>query len=139
MSRTNGYYWVRERAEGTPIIARFEIDHWSFGDGDEIADEAGLDVIGERLTPPAGGQTADWQARYDKLVQARKAAGEKDPLLGWDYLPGYYWVRVGADAEPVLAQYLEGWAEAAGEEEFDHVTIIDGPVIPPLVTKRHVA
>ena len=40
----------------------------------------------------------------------------------------------------MLAQYLEGWGEAAGEREFDKVLeILDGPLVPPQVAKRQVA
>ena len=141
MPRTEGHYWVRERAEGTPVIAAFRDGQWTFGDTVEIADESRLDVVGERLVPPPGGKPADWQARYDQIVQARKKAGERDPLHGWDYLPGFYWVSIAGRPEPVLAQYLEGWGDAAGEEELDEaeIEIIDGPLLPPQVAKRHIA
>lgn len=108
MTRSEGPYWVRERAEGTPIIARRSKRKWMFGDGADLRDEAKLDVIAGPLEPPLGGRPADWRARYDKMIQAMKAAGESDPLFGWDFLPGYYWISVKGIAEPVLAQYLEG-------------------------------
>lgn len=138
MPRTEGPYWVRERADGTPIVARYRKRKWMFGDGADLRDESGLDVIGGPLLPPEGGRPADWQARYDRTIKALKAAGEKDPLFGWDFLPGYYWVAVSGQAEPVLAQYLEGWfqaAEGTGYED-DDVQIIEGPLTPPVVTKR---
>ena len=139
MSRKEGFYWVRERGEGALIIAAFRDGQWTFGDGDELADESNLDVVGDPLTPPTPQQAAGWKARYDQIIQVRKAAGEKDPTGGWDWLDGYYWVRVDGEPEPVLAQYMEGWGDAAGDQEFDEVEIIDGPLIPPQVAKRQVA
>lgn len=139
MSRQEGFYWVRERAEGTLIVAAFREGQWALGDGPEFADESNLDVVGDPLTPPTAGYGADWKTRYDQIFQTRKAAGTKDPTGGWDWMEGYYWVRVEGRPEPVLAQYFEGWGEAAGEQEFDEVKIIDGPLIPPQLAKRQVA
>src|SRR5260370_14142313 len=123
MPRTEGHYWVRERAEGTPVVAAFQDGQWTFGDTVDIADESRLDVIGERLVPPPGGKPADWQARYDQIVQARKKAGERDPLRGGDYLPGFYWVRAAGRPEPVLAQYFGGCGDAGRKVELGQAAI----------------
>lgn len=139
MARVEGFYWVRERDEGSVIIAAFRGGEWTFGDGDGFTDESNIIVITGPLMPPSADQAAGWQDRYQQLLSARKAAGQKDPTGGWDWLDGYYWVRAGNDPTPVLAQYFEGWGEAAGEREFNKVEIVDGPLIPPQVTERRVA
>ncbi len=63
MPRSEGPYWVRERAEGTPIIARYSKRKWMFGDGADVHDEAKLDVIAGPLQPPTAVRPADWEAR----------------------------------------------------------------------------
>lgn len=140
MARVEGWYWVRERDEGSVVIAAFRGGEWTFGDGDYFADESDIDVLSGPLTPPDSQQAAGWKERYQQVLKARKTAGQKDPTGGWDWLEGHYWVRVEDDPSPVLAQYLEGWGEAAGEREFDRVLeILDGPLVPPQVAKRQVA
>ena len=139
MARVAGFYWVRENDESSVIIAAFRGGEWTFGDGDGFTDESNITVIAGPLMPPTAEQAAGWQTRYQQLVSARKVAGQTDPTGGWDWLDGYYWVRAGNNPAPVLAQYFEGWGEAAGGREFDTVEIIDGPLIPPQVTERQVA
>ena len=138
MARVEGFYWVRERDEGSVIVAAFRGGEWTFGDGDGFAHELDIDVIAGPLMPPSTEQTAGWEVRYQQALNARKSAGQEDPTGGWDWLDGYYWVCAGDDPTPVLAQYLEGWGDAAGEREFDKVEIIDGPLVPPQVAKRQV-
>lgn len=139
MARVEGFYWVRERDAGEVIIAAFRDGQWNFGDGDGLNDESKLDVIAGPLKPPSAEQAAGWKQRYDQVLAARKKAGRKNPTSGWDWMDGYYWVRVGGNSTPILAQFLEGWGEAAGEQEFDEVEIIDGPLVAPHVAKRQVA
>jgi hypothetical protein len=65
-----------------------------------------------------------------------------DPLGGWDYLDGYYFIRTKTGAEAVLAQYQEGWGYAGHEEDLadsDVVEILDGPLAPPRVTRQQTA
>ena len=139
MARVEGLYWVRERAEGQLIIAAFHDGEWTFGDGETFDDESNLTVVEGPLEPPTAEVAATWKDRYAEILKARRKVKGKDPLAGWDYLDGYYWVRVPGKAAPLLAQYFEGWGAAAGEEEFTTVEVIDGPLIPPQVAKRHVA
>src|SRR5271168_3145294 len=138
MPLTEGFYWVRESADGPVLIAAFADGEWDFGDLSDDAEETELVVIGGPLEPPIGGRPADWQARYDNLLLARKAAGEKDPLLGWDFLSGYYWVSVADGPDPVLAHYLEGWTEVCGDVlDDEEVEIIEVPLpSPPADTRR---
>jgi hypothetical protein len=137
MARVEGYYWVRERVEGDPIIARFEDGEWTFGDGEYFTDERHLTIAPGPLVPPSPEIAATWRQRYDDLLKSQKKATRKDPTGGWDYLFGYYWVRTPDYDEPILAQYMEGWGEAAGEEEIDKVEILDGPIPAPQITKGY--
>ena len=52
MARVEGLYWVRERDEGSVVIAAFRGGEWTFGDGDYFADESNIDVLPGPLTPP---------------------------------------------------------------------------------------
>lgn len=138
MVRAEGLYWVREQDEGELIIAAFRRPSpggrgaWTFGDG-ETVDEQDLTVVAGPLTPPGPDITATWHARYARILEARRKIEGGDPTGGWDYLDGYYWVKVPDRSAPILAQYLEGWGAAAGDEEFTRVDVLDGPLIPPLV------
>lgn len=140
MGREEGWYWVREQDEGEVLIAIHRGGEWTFGDGEPLEDETTLDVVAGPLTPPSSEQAATWKARYDELLRTRKRLnGGKDPLLGWDYLTGYYWVRLPGKEQPILAQYYEGWGAAAAEGEFKTVEILDGPLIAPRLAKRQKA
>jgi hypothetical protein len=139
MARVEGLYWVRERDEGELIIAAFRAGDWTFGDGETFDDERNLTVVAGPLEPPDPKVAATWKHRYDQILGARKRNEGVDPTGGWDYLDGYYWVRIPGRAHPVLAQYLEGWGAAAGVEEFSSVEVVDGPLIPPHVTKQRIA
>ena len=136
MARVEGFYWVRERDEGSVVIAAFHNGEWTFGDGDYFADESNLDDIPQAFDAAGSPTGSRMEERYQLILKARKAAGQKHPTGGWDWLEGYYWVRVEDDPSPVLAHYLEGWGDAAGEREFDKVEIIDGPLVPPQIAKR---
>jgi hypothetical protein len=139
MARVEGFYWVRERDEGEVLIALYRSEEWTFGDGEPFDDETNLDVVAGPLLPPSAEVTATWKQRYDEILRTRKRVSRKDPTAGWDYLPGYYWVRLPDAPEPILAQYYEGWGAAADEGEFDKVEIMDGPIPPPQVAKRQTA
>ena len=101
MARVEGFYWVRERDEGSAIVAAFRGGEWTFGDGDGFAHELDIDVIAGPLMPPSTEQTAGWEVRYQQALNARKSAGQEDPTGGWDWLDGYYWVCAGDDPTPV--------------------------------------
>jgi hypothetical protein len=60
MARVEGWYWVRERDEGSVVIAAFRDGEWTFGDGEYFADESNIDVLPGPLTPPNSHQTAGW-------------------------------------------------------------------------------
>ena len=139
MARIEGLYWVRERDKGRVIVAAFRDGEWTFGDGETLDDESDLMVVAGPIQPLTEEVAATWKDRYVEIVRTQEKAKGKDPHRGWDYLDGYYWVRVPGNAEPVLAQYLEGWGAAAGEEEFSEVEVIDGPLILPQVAKRQTA
>jgi len=139
MARVEGLYWVRERDEGDPIIAAYRDGEWTFGDGETFDDESSLTVVAGPLEPPTAEVAATWEDRYAAILKARRKVRGKDPLAGWEYLDGYYWVRLPGKAAPVLAQYFEGWGAAAGEEQFTTVEVLDGPLIPPQVAERHTA
>jgi hypothetical protein len=140
MKRVEGYYWVREQGNSTLIIAIFREGAWAFGDGDSCTNETALDVIDGPLAPPSDEKIRNWKTRYQQTLDARKNAEIKDPTGGWDWMDGYYWVRVGADPAPILAQYCEGWGTAAGDQELDDkIKILDGPLIPPALAKPPMA
>src|ERR1700761_4833763 len=140
MPRVEGFYWAAQSEDMPPVIARYQDGTWDFGDGDEPSDDDEIVVLSSSpLTPPDAERAAGWKNRYAKLIADLKKAGKKDPLGGWDYLDGYYFVRTRTDSEPVLAQYLEGWGYAGREEELadsDLVEILDGPLAPPRVMGR---
>ena len=103
----------------------------SFPDSDGI-----IHTVGERLTPPGRTKAPDWQARYDAKIEALKAAGEDDPLGGYAFLYGYYWISLVGEAEPVIALFCEDcWAKAGEDRELPEtgMEIIDGPFRGPLV------
>jgi hypothetical protein len=137
MARAEGFYWARKYEDGRTVIAVLRDGEWTIGDGEyyDEGDEESLMIVAGPLQPPAADVIATWKERYDKALKSLKKAKGRNALQGWDYLEGYYWVRVPGNPEPVLAQYFEGWGEAAGgEEDFDEdtaVEILDGPLVPP--------
>ena len=144
MARAEGFYWARKYEDGSTVIAALRDGEWTIGDGEyyDEDDEEGLMVVAGPLQPPAADVVATWKERYDKTLKSFKKAKGKNALQGWDYLEGYYWVRVPGNPEPVLAQYFEGWGEAAGEQDFDEdvaVEILDGPLVPPRLARTQEA
>jgi hypothetical protein len=139
MARVEGYYWVRERDEGNSIIAKFADGEWTFGDGEYFTDEDRLTIVQGPLQSPSPKIASGWKQRYEELTKSHKKATGRSAAGGFDYIEGYYWVIVPEHDEPVLAQYLEGWGEAAGEEEFDEVEVLDGPIPVPQITKSYQA
>ena len=139
MARAEGYYWVRERNEGNPIIAKFEGGEWTFGDGEYYSDESRFTVASGPLQPPSPEVIATWKQRYDKLLKSEQGRGRVSGS-GYDFIDGFYWIKPHGGTKPVLAQYMEGWGEAAGEEEFaDEVDVLDGPLSPPNLAPSHKA
>jgi hypothetical protein len=137
MARVEGYYWVRERDEGAPIIAKFYQGEWTFGDGEYFTDEDRLSILQGPLQPPSPEIAASWKQRYDELTKAHKKTTGRNPAGGFAYIQGYYWVITPDYDEPILAQYMEGWGEAAGDKEFATVEILDGPIPVPQITKGY--
>lgn len=134
MARTEGYYWVKERDEGQPLIAKFVDGQWTFGDGEYFSDGSRLVIAPGPLEPPSDAEIATWKQRYTKLIRSveghKKVSGS-----GYDFIRGFYWVKPHGATRPVLAQYMEGWGEAAGDEEYDEVDVLDGPLPVPNVSR----
>jgi hypothetical protein len=143
MARVEGFYWAAQSVDMPPVIAHYEDGMWDFGDGDEpCSDDEVVVLSSSPLTPPDAERAAGWKGRYAKMIATLKKARKTDPLGGWDYLDGYYFIRTKTDAAPVLAQYLEGWGYAVREEELADaavVEILDGPLARPRVTRRQTA
>jgi hypothetical protein len=145
MERAEGWYWCRERTHGTVLIAVYRDGLWMIGDGEDYPDERRVTVIAGPLQPPDPAIGATWKQRYDKILRERRKIEREDPRLGWDYIGGYYWVRVPGQSELVLARFMEdAWDEVGGdelgskssaaqEESYHHIQIIDGPLLPPEV------
>jgi hypothetical protein len=145
MARGEGWYWVRERTYGEVLIAAYRDGWWTIGDGEDYPDERRVTVLAGRCNPPDPAIGATWKQRYDKILRERRKIEGQDPTLGWDYIDGYYWVRVPGRPQLVLAQFMEdSWGEAAGdslgskfspaqEEAYHKVEIIDGPLLSPQV------
>jgi hypothetical protein len=144
MKRVEGFYWVDVREEGGPLVAVFRDGEWTLGTGEFYEDREDAPVVGGPLAPPADDVIATWKSRYDKVLKAYLKIEGKNALQGWDYLDGYYWVRVPGKPAPILAQYFEGWGavdEVDGElfGEDVSVEILDGPLIPPQISPSRVA
>ena len=144
MARAEGFYWVRKYEDGRTVIAMLREGEWTIGDGEYFneTDDEGLMVVAGPLSPPTCDVIATWKERYDKALKSYKKAKGRNALLGWDYLEGYYWVRVPGNPEPVLAQYFAGWGGAAGDEDFPDdaaIEILDGPLATPQVARTQVA
>ncbi len=135
MERAEGLYWVRERRFGTVVIAAYRDGWWIFGDGEDYPDERRVVVLAGPLQPPDPAIGATWKQRYEKILSDRRKIEGEDPTLGWDYLDGYYWIRIPGRSELMLAHYLEGWGEAAGDDDLKGVKfeVIDGPLLSPQV------
>jgi hypothetical protein len=134
MALAEGLYWVRERTSGEVVIAAYHDGWWIFGDGEDYPDDRRVTVLAGPLEPPDPAIGATWKDRYEKILSDRRKVVKGDPTLGWDYLSGYYWVRVPGRSELVLAHYMEdAWDEAAGDELNSKVEVIDGPLISPQV------
>jgi hypothetical protein len=137
MARAEGLYWVCERKYRQVVVAAYRDGWWMFGDGDDLADERGLMVLAGPLQPPDPAIGATWKERYEKILTDRKRIEGRDPTLGWNYLDGYYWVRVPRRSELVLASFAEdAWDEVPGEELHGKIEVIDGPLTPPPLAKR---
>jgi hypothetical protein len=141
MARVEGFYWATQSVDMPPMISHYEDGMWDFGDGKPLSDDEVVVLSSSPLTPPDAVRAAGWKDRYAKMIATLKETRKEDPLGGWDYLDGYYFIRTKTDAEPVLAQYLEGWGYAGGEDFADSavVEILDGPLAPPRVTRRQTA
>jgi hypothetical protein len=143
MARAEGWYWCRERTHGTVLIAVYRDGLWMIGDGEDYPDERRFIITAGPLPPPDPAIGATWKQRYEKILRERRKAEGEDPTLGWDYMDGYYWVRVPGRAQLVLARFMEdAWDEVGGdelgskssaaqEESYHRVEIIDGPLISP--------
>ena len=119
-----GLHWARSDEELPPIIALYPADEWEFGDGEDPEHEDNLQMQSIVLTPPDAKRAAGWKGCCEKPLAARRTAGDTDPLAGWAYLDGDYWVRTPKDGSPVLAQCLEGWGGAAGSAELASADVI---------------
>jgi hypothetical protein len=147
VARAEGWYWVRERTRGVLLIAAYRDGLWAIGDGEDYPDERRVTVIAGPLQPPDPAIGGTWKQRYEKILRERRKIEGEDPTLGWDYIDGYYWVRVQGRSELVLARFMEdAWDEAGGdelgskssaaqEESYHKVEVIDGPLMSPEVPR----
>lgn len=96
MARAEGFYWVRKYEDGRTVIATLREGEWTIGDGEYFDEDnvEGLMIVAGPLSPPTDDVIATWKERYDKALKSYKKAKGRNALQGWDYLEGYYWVRV---------------------------------------------